>query len=228
MGNDYKGEIAKKIKAIIFDFDYTLADSSKGVEQCIYYGLKSLNLPIPPPEEIYKTIGLSLKETFLKLAGTQYRDEVEAFSQLFIEKADQVMADLTVMFKDVQNVIHLLKNHGITLGIVSTKFRYRIESILKRENLLECFDVIIGGEDVKEHKPNPEGLMLAIQKANCSPSLTLYIGDSITDAETAKRAGVSFAPVLSGTTLQKSFKVYNTFGILKSISELPSMLGIYQ
>lgn len=226
MGENYKSEIMEKIKAIIFDFDFTLADSSQGVEQCVSYGFKMLNLPIPSTHEIFKTIGLSLKETFLKLAGIQYKNKAEAFSQFFIEKADEVMADLTVMFDDVYNVIHILKNHGITLGIVSTKFRYRIESILTRENLLECFDVIVGGEDVKNHKPSPESLLLAINKANLSLAHTLYIGDSLTDAETAKRAGVSFVPVLSGTTLQESFEDYKILGMFKSISELPNMLGI--
>jgi phosphoglycolate phosphatase len=216
----------EKIEAILFDFDFTLADSLKGVEECVSYGFKKLNLPVPSKIEISKTIGLSLKDTFLKLVGNQYKNKAKAFSQFFIEKADEVMADLTIMFDDVYDVIHILKNHEIALGIVSTKFRYRIESILVREKLLESFDVIVGGEDVKNHKPNPEGLLLAINKANLSFLHTLYIGDSIIDAETAKRAGVSFIPVLSGTTSKESFKNYKILGMLKNISELPRLLGI--
>ena len=226
MGEINKKIFTEKMEAILFDFDFTLADSSKGVEECITYGFTMLDLPIPSKQEIFKTIGLSLKDTFLTLAGTQNKKKVEAFSQYFIQKADKVMADLTIIFENVHNVIHLLKNHGFTLGIVSTKFRYRIESILARDNLLHYFDIIIGGEDVNTHKPDPESLLLAINILKLSPSQVLYIGDSITDAETAKRAGISFLPVLSGMTLQETFKKYNTVGIIKTLSELPILLEI--
>ncbi len=226
MGEINKRLFMEKIKAILFDFDFTLANSSKGVEQCVIYGFKMLNFPIPSKKEILKTIGLSLKDTFITLAGTKNKNKAEAFSQYFIQKADEVMADLTIMFDDVHNIIHLLKDHGIILGIVSTKFRYRIESILARENLLEYFDIIIGGEDVKTHKPDPESLLLAIKTLNFFPSQVLYIGDSLTDAETAKRAGVTFIPVLSGMTAQEAFKNYKTLGMLKNISELPKRLEL--
>jgi phosphoglycolate phosphatase len=226
MGENQKSEVMENIRAIIFDFDFTLADSSKGVEECVSYGFKMLKLPIPSKSEIYKTIGLSLKETFLKLARVQYENKAEAFTQFFIEKADEIMANLTIIFDDVYDVIQILKHHGITLGIVSTKFRYRIESILTRENLLEYFDVIIGAEDVMNHKPNPESLLLALNKLNLSRDNILYIGDSITDAEAAKSAGISFVPVLSGMASKESFRNYQTLVILNNISELLKLLGI--
>jgi len=226
MGENHKIDLMENINAILFDFDFTLADSSKGVEECVSYGFKMLNLPIPSKHNIFRTIGLSLKDTFIKLAGNQYLNKIDVFSQLFIQKADEVMADLTVILENVPEVIHILNNHGFSLGIVSTKFRYRIESILTRENLLEYFDVIVGGEDVENHKPDPEGLLLAVKKLKCRRSHSLYIGDSITDAETAKRADISFLPILSGMTLQDSFKDYKIAGILENISELPNLLGL--
>jgi phosphoglycolate phosphatase len=226
MGENQKSEVMENIRAIIFDFDFTLADSSKGVEECVSYGFNMLDLPIPSKQEIFKTIGLSLKETFITLAGIQNKNKAEAFSHYFIQKADEVMADLTVIFDDVPNVIHLLKDNGILIGIVSTKFRYRIESILARENLLEYFDVIIGAEDVMNHKPNPESLLLALNKLNLSRSNVLYIGDSLTDAEAAKSAGISFGPVLSGMASKESFRNYQTLAILNNISDLLKLLGI--
>lgn len=226
MGNNNNSQSIEEIKAILFDFDFTIADSSKGVEQCVSHALKVLNFPIPSAEEIHKTIGLSLNETFLNLVGKQDENITHAFIKFFIEKADEVMTDFTYIFKDVYNVINFLKAHGFLLGIVSTKFRYRIESILKREKILNSFNVIIGGEDVIKHKPDPEALLLAIKKLNSFPSQIIYIGDSIVDAETAKRAAVNFIPVLTGTTLLESFNNYKIYGILNNLSELPKLLGI--
>ena len=58
-------------------------------------------------------------------------------------------------------------------------------------------DIIVGGEDVKEPKPSPEGVLLAIKEFGCNKEEVLYIGDSIVDAETAQSAQVDFAGVLT-------------------------------
>ncbi|MFX1375406.1 MAG: HAD family hydrolase [Promethearchaeota archaeon] len=207
-------------RGIIFDFDFTLADSSKGVEECVNYALNRLGYEEFPAKEINKTIGLTLDHTFLKLIGKQYSDKTEKFKELFIKRADEVMADLTVLFSETPMAIELLHNKGIKLGIVSTKFRYRIESILKRENLLNCFKVIVGGEDVSTLKPDPSGLLLAVKELNLTPSEVVYIGDSVTDAETAERAGITFIAILSGVTPRTAFNKYQVKEVLNNVSEL--------
>jgi phosphoglycolate phosphatase len=136
------------------------------------------------------------------------------------------MADLTVLFAETPVVIQVLYEKGIKLGIVSTKFRYRIENILRRENLLDFFEVIIGGEDVSTLKPNPFGLLLAVKKLNLQSSEVIYVGDSIIDGETAKRGGISFIAVLSGVTPRNAFNQSQVREFLSDISELPNILGI--
>ena len=54
-------------------------------------------------------------------------------------------------------------------------------------------DVIVGGEDVEREKPDPAGLSAAVERLDVAPAALLYVGDSPTDAETARRAGVRFA-----------------------------------
>ena len=133
--------------------------------------------------------------------------------------------DLTVLFESVPATIAALRVLGFPLGIVSTKFRYRIEAILEREGLHDAFGVIVGGEDVAEHKPDPTGLLTAIGRLGSVPASTLYVGDSVVDAETAKRAGVPFVAVLSGVTPREAFRGYPVCGILENLSELPGLEG---
>jgi phosphoglycolate phosphatase len=209
-----------KFSAIFFDFDYTLADSSRGAVECINFALKNLGLPAVTDEEAFQTIGLSLPDTFRCLAGKRSDEQHREFISLFIHRADQIMADLTVLFKSVPKTISKLKKQGFTLGIVSTKFHYRIEAILDRESLLHAFDIIIGGEDVSKHKPDPEGLLKAMEKAQSLPSDTLYVGDSLVDAETAKRAGVSFIAMLTGTAVKDSFEGYEVYRFADRFQDL--------
>jgi phosphoglycolate phosphatase len=214
----------KKIKGVLFDFDFTLADSSKGVIECVNYALERLKFKRVPAEEIIKTIGFSLEQTLVKILGEKHINKSEEFKNHFIKRADEIMAEYTTLISEVPYVTKLLNKSGLKLGIVSTKFRYRIENILLRENLLDFFEVIIGGEDVQELKPHPSGLFLAVRTLNLELSDVVYVGDSIIDSETAHRAGIFFIAVLSGVTPEKSFKQSQVNFFIESISNLPNLL----
>ena len=72
------------LKAILFDFDYTLADPSQGTEDSINFALNSLGLPLAPAEAIHRTTGLTLREGFGHLAGPEHGEHCEAFIRLFL------------------------------------------------------------------------------------------------------------------------------------------------
>jgi phosphoglycolate phosphatase len=130
------------------------------------------------------------------------------------------MVNLTELYDSVPATVDALRQRGLRLGIVSTKYRRRINEVLKREALLDGFEVVIGGDDVEQHKPHPQGLFEAIERLECSPESTIYVGDSVVDAELAKRAGVPLVVVLSGVTPREHFNTYNPVAVLESINEL--------
>lgn len=223
---DAQVKMTQHLQAVIFDFDYTLADSSRGVVECINYALENLGLPAGSTEQACRTIGLSLPTTFLTLTGQEHRALSDEFVRLFIGRADQVMADRTFLFESVPQTISTLQKTGLKLGIVSTKYRYRIETILKREGLSDSFDIIIGGEDVAQHKPDPTGLQMALDRLGYSSAEALYIGDSLTDVQTAQRANVCFIAVLSGATPRDAFNGYPVYKFLEDVSKLPDLLKL--
>lgn len=213
-----------RFETLIFDFDYTLADSSRGIIECINHALGRLELPSVTEEAIRRTVGLPLPETLVALVGREHADKRGEFTRLFIERADEVMADLTVVFGFVPAVMERLKRGGYSLGIVSTKYRYRIEAVLGREGLLHLFDAIVGGEDVSNHKPDPESLLAALGKLGSPRSSVLYVGDSVTDARAAENAGVTFVAVLSGVTPREAFSGYPGHAVIESIVDLEEIL----
>lgn len=210
---------------LLFDFDYTLADASAGIIECFNYALPQMGFQKASKEAICKTIGLTLDNAFMELTG-QFHDEVtiKQFKVTFKERADEIMADSTVLYDSVKETLETLKHNGNRLGIISTKFRYRIESTLKREGIFELFDIIIGGEDVKSHKPNPEGVLKAVAEVKIPLSQCIFIGDSITDAETAENAGIRFIATLTGTTTRKDFERHRVEKYIQEIKELSGYL----
>ena len=212
------------IEAVIFDFDYTLADSSQGIIECINFALEEMGLEHASPEAVCRTIGLSLNETFLTLAEHHEPQRCEEFYGLFIRRADEVMVKRTELYGSVPATVEMLRESGLKLGIVSTKYRRRINEVLERESLLHSFQVVIGGEDVQHHKPHPEGLFEALKRLECSPSSIVYVGDSVVDAELAKRTGVPFILVRSGVTPKEHFDDYEPIAVLDDIGDLPNAL----
>jgi phosphoglycolate phosphatase len=215
-------------QAVIFDFDYTLADSSQGAIECINFALTEMRLDQVSAEAACRTIGLSLSETFLTLGEHHESGRCEEFHRLFVHRADEIMVSLTVLYDPVPLAIEALRELGFRLGIVSTKYRRRIVEVLKREGLLHLFEVVMGGDDVKQHKPHPQGLFEALEKLECSPASVVYVGDSVVDAELAKRAGVPLIVVLSGVTPLEDFDTYEPLAVLESISQLPEFLSSHR
>lgn len=213
-----------ELRSVIFDFDYTLADSSQGAFECINFALRTMGLDHVSQEAACRTIGLSLSETFLTLGEHHEPRRCDEFHELFVQRADQVMVELTALYETVPATVEALRQRGLKLGIVSTKYRRRINEVLKREGLLDQFDVVIGGDDVEHYKPHPQGLFEAINKLEISPESVVYVGDSQVDAELAKRAEVPLVVVLSGVTPQEHFDNYEPLALLENISHLPAFL----
>ncbi|MDE6728018.1 MAG: HAD-IA family hydrolase, partial [Oscillospiraceae bacterium] len=176
-----------------------------------------LGYPAKSVPEVKLTVGLSLKETFAALTGSRDDKLSGRFAVLFREKADEVMTDSAVLYDRVPEILRELHKTR-KIGIVTTKFHYRIEAILRKFSAAELVNVIIGGEDVTREKPDPEGLIKAINALGTSKNETLYVGDSLVDAWTAMNAEVDFAAVLTGTTAD--FSKYNSVFVGESLFEV--------
>ena len=206
--------------AYLFDFDYTLANSSAGIVICFQHVLQGNGYRNVSDDDIRRTIGKTLEESFSILTGVSDPVILEEYRKAYVREADVYMTAHTVLFPETASVLAELKKAGKKLGIISTKYRYRICELLDKEGLTQLFDIIVGGEDVKAHKPSPEGLLFAMEHIGVLPEDTLYIGDSVVDAEAALAARVDFAGVTHGVTTAEELAAYPHRRIMPSLSGL--------
>ena len=204
----------------LFDFDYTLADSSRGIVTCFRNVLNQHGYTDVTDEDIKRTIGKTLEESFSILTGVTDEDQLAGFKSEYRKEADTHMTINTVLFLETKSVLLALKDAGAFIGIISTKYRYRIKEMLDQHFPGSFFNIIVGGEDVQTAKPSPEGLLLAIKQLHVTKAETLYIGDSTVDAATAKAAGVDFAGVTHGVTTAEELSKYPHWKIMNSLEEL--------
>ncbi len=208
------------MEAIIFDFDYTLGDTTNGIVLSAQYALEQMGEEERTYEEIKKTIGLSLSETYKKLTGNMDEARADRFFDLFKEKADEVMVDSAELYPGVKEMLVDLREKGYRIGIVTTKFAYRVRNIMKKFDAEDLLDVVIGVGDVTKVKPDPEGLLLAIKQLGVKREEVLYVGDSYVDAKAAEAAGMRFAGVLTGTTTREEFLKYPCEGVEDKVTVL--------
>lgn len=207
-------------KVLVFDFDYTLGDSTKGIVECSNYALTNLGIDTKPVEEISKTIGLTLVEAYKQLTGNEDEKGCAMFPKYFMERADQVMTDSTQLYEDTKDIIISLKNKGYKIAIVTTKYHHRIEGILGKFQMREYIDMIVGGDDVAKEKPAPDGLLMVIKHFGINPEELLYVGDSYVDAKTAMAAQTDFCAVLTGTTNEEKFAEYPSKAICCNLKKI--------
>ena len=210
-----------KYTTYLFDFDYTLADSSRGIVICFRNVLERHGHTGISDEAIKRTIGKTLEDSFSILSGITTPETLAEYKKEYVKEADTYMTVNTYYFPETVTVLKTLKSQGAQIGIISTKFRFRIREMVDQHFPKDFFDIIIGGEDVKQAKPDPQGIKKALRRLHRRKSETLYIGDSTVDAETAQAAKVDFVGVLNGMTTREELMVYPHRQILDNLSLLP-------
>ncbi len=204
----------------LFDFDYTLADSSRGIVLCFRHVLERNGYADVTDDAIRRTIGKTLEESFSILTGVTDPARLADFKQQYRKEADVHMTPNTRLFPETLDVLRRLKGRGAKVGIISTKYRFRIHDTMDQHLPEDFLDIVVGGEDVTRAKPDPEGLLHAITELGVEKTDVLYIGDSTVDAETALAAGVDFAGITHGVTTADELACYPHCRIMASLDEL--------
>lgn len=182
---------------IVFDIDGTLIDSKysicKGVQNLVKkergkeYSLKELEFAFGNTGP-YTLKKVGLDESYLG----QLVEEILA------------LADTIKPFEGIFQLLDLISEKGIPMGIVSSKYRAELEDSLGVHGLLSYFPYIVCADDVSNLKPHPEPMEKVCQMAGAAMDEVLFIGDSVFDVECAKASKVDF--ILAGWGANEELK----------------------
>jgi phosphoglycolate phosphatase len=178
----------REYEAYIFDFDMTLFNSLKGVELAYAKAFRSIGVLFNVAD-----CRRYVQEPLDVTADRFVRSEAEKkrFIDSFIAESRASMASRTDPYPETEEVIGTLHSRGKGLSIASGKMRERIVAILLKHGLLERFDRIVGYDDVKNHKPAPDGLLNALNEYPWLEKKDVcYVGDSPGDMFAAEGAGI--------------------------------------
>lgn len=209
-----------KLRAIIFDLDGTLIDSSRAIVKCVNFALAQKGLPPANDWEIKRRIGTPLDEIFSHFTEADPPDLV----RLYREQYRRVFLEKTFLLPGVSEVLSSLKTQGYLLALATTKPRYFAEPILENLGVRHFFDAVAGAEEVERLKPAPDLLHLAMSRLGSQLTETLYVGDHPVDVGAASAAKVKIICVATGFWSRGELEKLNPTAVLESLSELPPLL----
>ncbi len=207
----------KKYKAVIMDFDMTIADTGDLIEECLY--TNALRFGYDLDRKILRNgIGLTA-ETIYRNAGVSGSEAKRLHDEYFPYSAD-IMCEKTKFFPGVAEGLGGLHSKGILLSILSLKSSRQILAPLEREGIDGLIFSVVGPDEVAKHKPDPEGIYYISKKTGIALEDILYAGDSFTDRKTAENAGVDFAAICSGSTSAEDFAANGAENIYSDFREM--------
>lgn len=213
-----------KYKGLFFDFDYTLGDATEAIVAGFVYGLYTMGYPLPTRKEIRGTVGLVLRDGFTKLTGEADPAKRDEFSDLYRLCSSPMQPKAAKLFPGAEELLRDMNGRGVKLAVVSSKPATVLRPVLEEKGILDCFDIVLGSDLVKNPKPDPEGILFAAQELGLEKAEILYCGDTTIDAEAGMRAGVDFCPVLNGTTPAEDFEGYPKVFLARNLPELHTWL----
>ena len=180
-------------KAVIFDFDGTLADSLESIQYCADYAIGTCGFP-PIPLEKYNYFVGDGADTLIKRC-LAYSGDVEgeyfekAYLQYQLHLKEHYMYHVEP-YEGMKETLEALKQAGIKIAVFSNKPHDRTINVVEELFGKDYFDEILGQTDSRPKKPNPSGLFFLAEKMGVEVQDIAYVGDTSTDMMTGKNAGV--------------------------------------
>ncbi len=219
--------LARRYPAYLFDLDGTLIDSAPDINGALNAALAAAGYAGVDEQLTRNWVGhgsRALLERALRhrRADAQIADEflMARLLTTFIDHYSAHIADNSRPYDGVVDALHGLRQRGARLAIVTNKLEGLSRQLLEALDLRDYFDALVGGDTLPQRKPDAEPALHACRQLRCAPNDALFVGDSITDVETARAAGCSVVCVRAGYNHGTRAEQLGADAVIDSLIEL--------
>lgn len=209
------------IKLVIFDFDGTIADTRKSIVVSKQEMMKRLGLTVKSDDECASVIGLPAADgyrlLFPELSEEAINKCVEVARDTFAESKEKYPP---AVFDGIREVLEELKRKGIKCSIASSRNNPSLREFLKSWGMTEYFEYILGADDTKNHKPDPEPVFVTLKDLDMGPEDAIVVGDTAFDIRMGQGAGIHTCAVTYGISKRAELETTGAEHIIDHISQL--------
>lgn len=178
-------------KALLFDLDGTVLDTNALIVESFQHTLGELLGISITAEELYPYFGEPLRDTMARFSRDRADEMVTHYRTYNIANHDR----LTRLFPGLDEVLPALREGGLRLAIVTSKYESTARRGLDLFSLTPLFEVVVGLDATVRHKPDPDPALKALEALDVAPEDAVMVGDSVLDVQCGRRAGTGTAAV---------------------------------
>lgn len=204
-----------RFKGIIFDVDGTLTFTNQLIFDSFNHITKKYLGKSYTDEEIIALFGPTEDVILKEMCKDDYDNARKDYYAYYKDNHD-----IARLYEGIKELIIDVYNAGILLSIFTGKGRTSALITLDELGLTDYFDMIVSGDDVENHKPSPEGILMFLNKHNLNPKDVLMIGDAPSDIIAARQCGVEIASVVWDSYAEDEVKKLNSTTVFHSVAEL--------
>jgi len=215
------------VRAVIFDVDGTLVDSLEAYRVVAERAAAPYNIPITS-EVVRHALNINHPNFWDLVAPLEQPNRAEMIDAIRREAARQwpeVLRRHGGVFPGLRETLETLRGRGVPLGIVTGSGGGSLQPLRELE-LLDFFEVVVTGRDVKQRKPHPEGLFKGVAALGLEPGEAVYVGDAAIDVQASRAAGMASIAVLSGAGDPASLAAEGPAWIIHTHASLPEVLDL--
>ena len=212
------------IKAVLFDLDGTLLDTSIDIYNALNYALTSYGFKSISIDEAIAYTGDGNRNLVLKSLDHNADDETfEKVFTLFKKTYFENTINNTYIYSGMLETLKELKEDGYKLAVVSNKMDFLTQKIIKHY-FGDLFDFVTGGREDIKLKPNPDIIYYALDKLGVSNTEAVYVGDSYGDYKTSLNANIKSIIVTYGFRSRKFLSSKGAETLIDSPKELLKLI----
>ena len=216
------------MRTVIFDLDGTLADTSGDLVAAANHCFRMMDLGdvLDPVRDAGVAVrgGKRMLTEGLKRVDRYDPEVVEAYYPRLLDAYALSICVHTVLYPGAMEAVEALRDAGYRVGICTNKPEALAEQLLDQLGVRGSFASLVGADTLSVRKPDPEPLREAVRRAGGDPAQSLLVGDSDTDRNTARAAGMPSILVTFGPT-GGDMAALEPEALLNDFADLPSVVA---
>lgn len=213
------------METVIFDLDGTLADTSKDLlaaANACFRQMGEGDVLTGADAGVALRGGKFMLRAGLVRLGRPDESVVEAYYPVLLEAYAGALDTHTVFYDGALEAVEALKADGFGVGICTNKPEGLALELMRRMGALERFGALVGADTIAVRKPDPAPLFEAARRLGGDPKRCLLVGDSDTDRNTARAAGVPSVLVTFGPS-GEDMAALEPEALLHDYADLPAL-----
>jgi phosphoglycolate phosphatase len=219
------------MRTVIFDLDGTLADTSGDLLAAANAAFRVLGHDVQLDHDLVEDRGMALRggRSMLRLGlsriGEVREEDLDAGYPVLLEAYGAAICTNTRLYPGVMEAIERLAARGIPVGICTNKPQALAETLIRALGVRDAFASLVGADTLPVRKPDPAPFRLAVTRAGGDPARSVLLGDTQTDRDTARAAGVPSVLVRFGPMGPAAVEALGADALLDHYDDLDGILA---